>query len=56
MTGYASVDWSSARVETARLLLRPLHPQDADQLRTGTDGRPWLRSETRPAARGCVPR
>lgn len=30
MTGYASVDWSSAQVETARLLLRPLRPQDAD--------------------------
>jgi len=32
VTGYASVDWSSAQVETARLLLRPLRPQDADQL------------------------
>ena len=32
MTGYASVDWSSAQVETARLLLRPLRPQDADLL------------------------
>ncbi|HST63910.1 MAG TPA: GNAT family N-acetyltransferase [Mycobacteriales bacterium] len=32
MTGYASVDWSSAQVETARLVLRPLRPQDADLL------------------------
>ena len=32
MTGYAGVDWSSAQVETARLLLRPLRPQDADLL------------------------
>lgn len=37
MTGYASVDWSSARIETARLLLRPLRPQDADQLLRGQD-------------------
>ena len=32
MTGYVSVDWSSAQVETARLLLRPLRSQDADLL------------------------
>jgi RimJ/RimL family protein N-acetyltransferase len=33
VTGYADVEWSTARVETARLLLRPLRPQDLDELR-----------------------
>jgi RimJ/RimL family protein N-acetyltransferase len=32
VTGYASVDWSSAQVETARLMLRPLRQQDVDLL------------------------
>ncbi len=38
MTGYASVEWSSAQVETVRLLLRPLRPQDADLLLLDQDG------------------
>ena len=33
MTGYAEVEWSTARVETMRLLLRPLRPRDLDELR-----------------------
>lgn len=32
MTGYADVEWSPARVETARLLLRPLRQRDLDEL------------------------
>jgi RimJ/RimL family protein N-acetyltransferase len=32
VTGYAGVGWSSAQVETPRLLLRPLRAQDADEL------------------------
>ena len=42
MTGYAEVEWSAARVETARLLLRPLRPRDLDELRlVDEDGRLW---------------
>jgi RimJ/RimL family protein N-acetyltransferase len=32
VTGYASVEWSTARVQTSRLLLRPLRPRDLDEL------------------------
>ena len=40
MTGYADVEWSTARVETARLLLRPLRPRDLYELRlVDEDGR-----------------
>lgn len=42
MTGYADVEWSTARVETVRLLLRPLRPRDLDELRLGDDdGQLW---------------
>jgi RimJ/RimL family protein N-acetyltransferase len=44
MTGYASVGWSAAPPETARLLLRPLLPRDLDELRaagSGDDLRCW---------------
>ena len=57
MTGYVDVEWSTAQVETARLLLRPLRQRDLDELRrldvngrlehwgTATDDRPtsWMR-------------
>ena len=40
MTGYADVEWSTARLETARLLLRPLHQRDLNELRRlDEDGR-----------------
>jgi RimJ/RimL family protein N-acetyltransferase len=38
VTGYASVGWSDAQLETARLLLRPLVPPDLDELRAATHG------------------
>jgi RimJ/RimL family protein N-acetyltransferase len=42
VTGYAEVEWSTARVETAQLLLRPLRPRDLDELRrVDEDGRLW---------------
>ena len=34
MTGYAEVEWSTERLETARLLLRPLRRRDLDALRS----------------------
>jgi RimJ/RimL family protein N-acetyltransferase len=37
VTGYGGVDWSSARVETARLLVRPLGPGDAAAVRAARD-------------------
>jgi len=37
VTGYADVEWSTARVETARLLLRPLRPRDLAELRLVDD-------------------
>jgi hypothetical protein len=43
VTGYADVEWSTARVETARLLLRPLRPRDLYELRlVDEDGRRGL--------------
>ena len=39
VTGYADVEWSTARVETPRLLLRPLRPRDLDELWRVDDGR-----------------
>jgi RimJ/RimL family protein N-acetyltransferase len=38
MTGYASVGWSAAPPETARLLLRPLLPRDLDELHAAGSG------------------
>jgi len=48
VTGYAGVEWSSAQVETPRLLLRPLHAQDADELllARSAESRSWSGPDT----------
>src|ERR1700753_658301 len=57
VTGYASVEWSSAQVETPRLLLRPLRAHDLDELRHEAESRPWLPSDgTGPAGGRGRPR
>jgi RimJ/RimL family protein N-acetyltransferase len=57
VTGYASVEWSYAQVETARLLLRPLRPQDAEELRGAGDdpeSRRWTPADGGPAGDGIA--